>query len=104
MKRTIICLLLLYIEFAAVAAAADTYYVAPQGSNTNPGTPDRPFATLQHAVLAARANGGRHIKLSAGTHRLTAPLVLTPHDSGTREQPLVIEGDATQESVISGGR
>jgi len=34
----------------ALSAAATDYYVAPRGSDSNPGTKQKPFRTLQHAA------------------------------------------------------
>lgn len=38
---------------ATLASGASTYYVSPSGSNSNPGTAELPFQTLQAAVDAA---------------------------------------------------
>jgi hypothetical protein len=42
------------------------WYVAPTGSDTNLGTPDSPFATIQHAIDVA--SDGDTINVAAGTY------------------------------------
>lgn len=42
---------------AAPAATAPTVYVAPSGSDRNPGTAAAPFATIQHAADTVRSGG-----------------------------------------------
>ena len=37
------------------ACGAAEWFVAPAGDDTNPGTGEKPFATLSHACAAARA-------------------------------------------------
>ncbi|MDQ3565563.1 MAG: Ig-like domain-containing protein, partial [Pseudomonadota bacterium] len=71
--RTLI-LLSLFI-FAPILASAATYYVAPSGSNSNPGTEALPFATLQkgHDVAAA----GDTIFMRGGTYTFTAMTTFT---------------------------
>jgi parallel beta-helix repeat protein len=63
---------------------ANTFTVAPNGLDSNPGTPELPFATLQAARDAARkAEAAPHrIVVTPGEYFLTSPLVLEPQDSG----------------------
>ena len=51
------------------AAQAATYYVATNGSNNNPGTLARPFATLRHAAENV-ARAGDTILMRGGTYRM----------------------------------
>jgi hypothetical protein len=44
-----------------------TYFVAPTGSDSNPGTIGRPFQTIQHAINVA-AQPGDSIEVRAGTY------------------------------------
>jgi len=59
------------------------FYVAPTGSDKNPGTLTKPFATLEHARDAARASSGSTILLRGGDYVCSATLHLTQADSGT---------------------
>lgn len=84
---------------ATLGAGAADFHVAADGSDTNPGTADHPFLTLQRARDAARLckKQGRVISIAvSGTCRLTGTLELDERDSGTH---FVAEG----KSRISGG-
>ena len=83
----------------SVVAVADEFHVADAGKDTGPGTRQQPFATLQHAVDAARSKDGPHrIVVQPGAYYLSAPIKLEPRDSG-----LAIEG-CGEGVTISGGR
>jgi hypothetical protein len=51
-------------------------YVDTGGSDSNPGTPAAPFATVTHAVQIAQSLGATQVYLSSGTHTITSPLRL----------------------------
>lgn len=96
-------LLLLVAALRISPAAAQPYHVAPSGSDANPGTLSRPFATLHHAQEAARRKPGM-VYLHGGTHYLDGPLVFTEADSGTATKPAVWTAYPGTTPVISGGR
>lgn len=114
---------LAWIVYARAAAAADpgdgraaaVFYVAPGGddrwsghrASANWTRSDGPFATVQHAVEAARAWKERSgssepahatIYLKSGTYFLKQPLVLRPEDSG-----LTLAALPKAVPVLSGG-
>jgi len=106
MKRLIITIILLTVLDTSSLAA--DIFVAPNGNDANPGTIQKPFATLRRARDAARkarkaANEPITIYLRAGTHYLSAPLVLTPEDSGTHSAPLHFAAWQDEKPVVSGG-
>ena len=87
------------------ARRGSAFHVSPKGSDENPGTKAKPFATLQHARDAVRllrqAETNTHavaIRLLSGTHLLAEPLVLTPADSG-----VTYEAAPGTHPVVSGG-
>ena len=88
--------------FSAALCSAQPYFVSPVGDDANPGTLEKPFATLHRAQRAARQTRG-NIFLRGGVHYLSEPLVLTAEDSGTRDAPLVIQNYHDEQAVISGG-
>ena len=72
----------------------------------NPGTFERPFATLQHAQAAARKLAGREsvtVFLKGGTWYLSEPLVFTPVDSGSKEFPVAYQACGGETPILSGG-
>jgi hypothetical protein len=90
----------------ACTGSADTQaaelHVAPSGSDSGPGTPGTPYATLHAARDAARKiepGQTRRIVVQAGKHFLSEPLVLTAQDSGS-----TIEAAKGAEVVLYGGR
>ncbi len=92
-------LVLVWVWFANSAAGA-TFVVAPNGDDRNPGTRERPLATLVAARDAARKAGeGPHrIVVMPGEYFLTETLVLDARDSG-----LTIEADPSGKAILYGG-
>ena len=92
----------------ALLSAAD-FHVATNGDDKNPGTQEKPFATLERARDAVRASrAGKpyaeatlaaRVVLHGGTYRLPKTLVLEPVDSG-----LTIVNAPGEAVVLSGGR
>ena len=82
--------LLLIAIYAAPAQAAD-FYVAVNGNDKNPGTFERPFATIFRAQKAVRQNKAQEkitVFLRGGTYYLTDTLTFTQEDSGTKNAPV----------------
>jgi hypothetical protein len=100
------------LALACHAAAAATLYVAPNGNDANPGTEDRPFATLQRArdeirrlkVGGPLPAGGITVELRGGVYELPQPLELTAQDSGTPEAPIVYRARKGETVSIAGSR
>ena len=117
--KALAVLLLVGVQISAFART-QTFYVSPQGNDSwsgrladaNRNKTDGPFATFPAALEAARtarraasAAQDRDIVLRGGTYELTAPIVLTPEDSGTSaEQPFTIAAYRKEKPVLSGGR
>jgi hypothetical protein len=103
---------LFFILLAGLQAGAFNLYVAPTGSDRNPGTREAPFATIAAALRKARElrrlsdssiKDGIHLIIKGGEYLLTEPLLLRPEDSGTETSPTIIEAAPGEEPVISGG-
>ncbi len=94
---------------APQAPPAD-FYVAPDGSDTNPGTAEKPFASLARAQRAVRRilrDGLRSdvlVLVRGGLHALTEPLVFGPQDSGTQAFSVTYAACPGETVVVSGGR
>lgn len=93
-----VCSALLLAVGRAVSA---TFHVAPAGQDPNPGTAERPFATLETARDAARkAGAGPHrIVVMPGEYFLERTLELDARDNG-----LTIEAATTNATTLYGGR
>ena len=88
--------------FSACLCAGQPYFVSPAGDDANPGTLEKPFATLQQAQQAARQKHGG-VFLRGGAYYLPATLVFTAQDSGTKDAPVVFQNYQGEKAVISGG-
>jgi hypothetical protein len=89
-----------------VAAHAAEFHVATSGDDGNPGTAERPFATLGRAQQALRtrpAGQAATVLVGGGTYYLSEPLIFAPEDSGTADAPVVFAAAAGETVVISGG-
>jgi hypothetical protein len=92
-----------------LAAEPREIFVAPTGSDKNPGTFAAPFQTVAKALGVVRAEaptakGQMIVTLRGGTHVLTQPIVIDAACSGSEGKPLLIRANAKEEVVISGGR
>lgn len=87
------------------------FYVAPGGSDANPGTMDRPFATLGRAQKAVRkklkssvVTTDVMVLIRGGTYRLDEPIAFGPEDSGTDQYAVIYAAYGNEEPLFSGGR
>lgn len=80
----------------APASAGGAAYVSPDGSDSNPGTADAPWRTLQHAF--GRLAPGSTLYLRAGTY----PDWVTESVSGTESAPITITAYPGEQPVITG--
>lgn len=78
-----------------MTAFAVEYFVAPEGSDANPGTREKPFATLEKARDAIRAlkakgtlAGPICVRLMPGEYRVQKTFELSAADSGTEAAPV----------------
>jgi hypothetical protein len=83
------------------------YYVSPKGSDNNPGTSEKPFATLERARDAARA--AKHdstvtIWLRGGTYTRSTTFDLSAADSGTASAPVIYRASPGETARIFGGK
>ena len=85
---------------APIPEAGQTFYVSPTGSDSNPGTPESPFATVEFALTTTRKNPGFNtVILRAGEYFLAAPLQLTAADNG-----LTIQSFPGEEAWLTGAK
>ncbi|MGB2865271.1 MAG: hypothetical protein WBC05_18220 [Sedimentisphaerales bacterium] len=104
-KEYRLALFLLAVTFAAAPGAE--FFVSPDGSDANPGTIAQPFATILQAQQAARNAAGTEpvtVNLRRGTYYLAEPVVFTPEDSGTQDNPVIYRAYEKEQVRVSGGR
>ncbi len=109
MKR-IVFILTGLLMVCAVSVARD-FYVSPAGSDDNPGTNDKPFATLERArgkVRELKKNhglpaGGINVWLCGGLYTIEKPFELAKADSGTKDSPIVYRGCEGEQVRMIGG-
>lgn len=92
----------------AVHAAVTDYYVAPGGSDSNPGTLDRPLKTIAAAQELVRQNPERGrsavtVHVRDGIYYLPETIGFTPADSGAEAAPVVYAAYQDETPLLSGG-
>jgi hypothetical protein len=85
-------------------------YVAPAGADSNPGSRQKPLATLARAQAVVRGliqkglpAGGVVVQLSAGEYRLRETLSFGSSDGGSAQSPVVWRAEQPGRAVLSGG-
>ncbi|MBM4032556.1 MAG: DUF1565 domain-containing protein [Planctomycetes bacterium] len=80
-----------------------TYFVAPNGKDDNPGTEDRPWATLKKA--ADSVERGDTVRIKAGVYTKTAPSqsAFTFTKAGTKDAPITYKAYGDGEVVLTAG-
>ncbi len=85
-------------------AAARDVYVAKQGNDANPGTKEKPLATVEKAVEMVQEAGPGTIWIGPGEYYLKDGLALGARHAGTAKQPLVLCGTDAGEVRLTGAR
>jgi hypothetical protein len=94
----------------ATPSGGTELYVAPNGSDTNPGTKAQPFATLSRAqaavrqLVAAGLQTDVQVLLRGGTYRLREPLRFGPQDSGNEQHAITYAAVPGEAVIVSGGQ
>ena len=85
-------------------------YISTKGSDQNPGTVTRPFATAEAALKAVekskqgKATTGIEIIFTGGTYYLDKPIQLSAAFSGTKKQPMRIKAADGKQVILSGAK
>ena len=93
-----------------VGKFAVEFFVAPTGNDVNPGTKEKPFASLEKARGAIRALkskgallGPVGVSLLPGEYPVKGTFELTSADSGTETAPIIYRADKKGTAVLYGG-
>jgi len=112
MKLIVACLcafLPLANAHAGVTLPAADFYVAPGGNDANPGTGEKPFASIERARDAVRtlvAAGLDHnvtVLLFGGTYELPRPLEFGSGDSGSDRHSITYAAYPGERVILTGG-
>lgn len=87
---------LFLVAFLNRCAAAETYFVAPTGSDANRGTRQAPFRTIQKAADIMKAGDVCHVR--GGIYRES----VRPAGSGKRHNPITFRASSRRPVVVSG--
>ncbi|MCX5263143.1 RICIN domain-containing protein [Streptomyces sp. NBC_00199] len=92
----------------ASATTQATYYVAPNGDDSNAGTISAPFKTLQHArdvvrTVDSNMTGDIDVYLRGGTYPVGSTVDFTSADSGTNGHRVVYAAYPDEKPVLDGG-
>jgi parallel beta-helix repeat protein len=112
-----VSLLLLVLAMTVAAAPSAELYVAPNGNDNWSGTlpepnaagTDGPFATFARAQQAVRRLRGQAeprpitVLFRGGVYTLSAPIRLTPEDSGSEGAPITYAAYPGEKPVFTGG-
>jgi hypothetical protein len=113
-SSTIICTAAALFALSLPAAELDPplkFYVSPSGSDTNPGSAQQPFRTVERArdaIREARRTGrlpasGVEVRMASGEYRLSQPFQLAASDSGTALGPIIYCADGPELPRFTGG-
>jgi hypothetical protein len=118
-RITTLALLVVGLLITAQAATAKNIHVSPAGNDTWTGRSSQPNANLRDGPVATLTRARDIIRVwktagsfdepvrvivADGVYSITAPLVLTPQDSGTESCPITYASAPGASPVISGGR
>ncbi len=104
--------MMLTVAAAAEDISAVQFFVSSDGSDTNPGTQNEPFATIQRAQGAIRElkktsglpEGGVTVYIRGGEYNVKPNTVeFTKEDSGEEGSPIVYKAYGDEKPIISAG-
>ena len=107
-KRSLSIVVVFYAMTTIDLFAQNTFYVAPDGRDENPGTLDKPFATIEKARDRVRECKDNDedilVFLRGGTYHLQKTLLFDHRDSGRNGHCVICKAYKDEQPVISGGR
>ena len=98
----------LALFMGANAATQATFYVSPKGSDSNKGTEEAPFRTIEQARKAVRAINGSmtgdiEVVLRGGTYQLSETVNFDENDGGQNGHYVRYKAYEGEHPLISGG-
>lgn len=109
MKIIRLILVLVAVSFFLNLSAKEIF-VSPKGNDQNPGTNDKPLASLNGARdlirhLRAEENLKEEVRVivAGGTYFMNETLVLNEFDSGSKDAPIIFTSEAGEKPEFIGG-
>lgn len=78
-------------------------HVSPQGNDQDPGTAEKPYATLERARAAVRGQGGATVWVHGGDYPVAKSFELSEADSGSENAPIVYRAGGGGKVRLHGG-
>jgi len=110
MRIAIVVILLAGLAPIQRGSIAAEFFVATSGSDDDPGTPDKPFATVGKArdvvrqKIAAGLDANVTVCIRGGTYELAETLRFGAEDSGTDKYSVTYAAQAGETVILGGGR
>jgi hypothetical protein len=108
--QSIVKLMIMILFLSHNQASSQSIYLSPAGNDGNPGTIDKPLATLTAArnkarVLRKNSQGSQPIEIIAqeGEYYMIQPLLLNTDDGGTASSPVIYKAEPGKKTVFRGG-
>ncbi|MCK9265998.1 hypothetical protein M0P98_03830 [bacterium] len=99
------------VMLARVTSPKKKIYVSPKGRDTNPGTKDKPFASIKRAQQEVRKikvgdkpQGGIKVYLRGGNYFTDEGFLFEKEDSGEEDWPVVYSAYPGEEVRLIGGK
>ena len=91
------------------AKVQKTFYIAPDGNDNNPGTKEKPFATIVKARQTVRTvnkemTGDIVVVLRGGIYHISKSILLEAEDSGINGHNIIYRAQQGESPLISGGK
>lgn len=109
-SQPIVFMIFIFLFTCLVQVSGQKIYISPTGDDSNPGTIEKPLASLTAASGLARelhgkgaAPGPVEIIALEGEYFMLQPLKLSADDSGTEDSPLVFRSEPGKRAVFRGG-
>ncbi|XP_065903276.1 uncharacterized protein [Dysidea avara] len=111
--RIVVTLLFVFVAKTSVHAQKNLFVDGRNGSDSNPGSIDKPFKTITYARDYIRhmkntsklPAGGVVVNIREGNYDFTSgPLELTQGDSGQSGSPIVYQGYEQEKVILLGGK
>ncbi len=101
-----IIFLFILIYVSCFSSSGQTIYVSPQGSDTNPGTKEKPVATCgaaQNLVRKSSKDQSTTVIFKSGTYYLPEPVIFTSKDSKSNGATVTYQAEEEGQVILSGG-